>query len=121
VRELIQGEYAETAKAVVSAKYNETHFNDYLLAPEIRSQYDSMDIQKEQFATQIEAVVISDPNTEKTNEKTADVHKNEVRWREPVESENERTKIKNSPRVFSNIVIEKQAELHFDAVKEGMR
>ena len=59
-RELIQEEYAAAAKAVNSLAYNKTQIKENVLDPEARSKCDSMDMQKEQFATQSAHVTLSD-------------------------------------------------------------
>ena len=117
MRDLIQGNYAETAKAVVSTKYNETQIQDYVLDPDILVPNDSMELQKEEFAVQSKAVIINKPQIENTDKKAIDEHKDEIRWREPVNSEDERKKMKNEPKVFSNLVVEKTAELQLDSSK----
>jgi hypothetical protein len=114
MRELIQGDYAETAKAVVSTYYNEKQIEDYVLDPDVRAMDDSLEAQKEEFTTQSRDVVIKDPQNGKTGEKTANEHENETRWREPVESQNQRKIMQNEPRVFSNLVIERSVEVKFE-------
>jgi hypothetical protein len=121
MRELIQGDYAQTAKAVVSAKYNEAQINDYVLDPEVREVYDSMETQKELFAVQRGAFIINGRQNEKTEEATEKVPENTVRWSISVKAEDQREIMKNEPKVFSNLVVEKSAELKIDSSKNGLR
>ena len=57
------------------------------------------------------------PQNDNTAEKEANSHENEIRWRNPVHSEDEREKMKSEPKVFSNIAIEKTKELTVEAEK----
>jgi hypothetical protein len=106
MRDLIQSDYAAMAKAVGSANYNKTQIQLYVLDKDVRELSDSMEFQKEQFATLSADAVIKEPK----NIKTSDDHKNEIRWREPVESENERKKIESSPKDFGSKVVENDKE-----------
>lgn len=115
MRELIQSDYAEMAKAVVSVKYNEQQIDEHILDPDVRELYDSYTNQMVEFATQSEANYISSPPKQNAEEKVAEEHENDIRWREPVESQNEREKMKREPKIFSNMVIEKENELKIDA------
>ena len=65
MRDLIQSDYAASAKAVISSAYNEAQIEDYVLDPAVREIYDSMELQKEQFATQSAAVTLTEPQNEK--------------------------------------------------------
>ena len=119
MRELIQGNYAEIAKAVVSTNYNERQIDEFVLNPEVREVYDSLEAQKVEFATQSAAFFISEPPKENVNDKVAE--EDYIRKREPVESENERIKQKNEPRVWSNMVVDSHKELKIDATRENVR
>ena len=55
-RELIQGDYAESSKAVNCAKYAETQINEQVLHKSVIEVYDSMDVQKSVFNTQLEGI-----------------------------------------------------------------
>jgi hypothetical protein len=120
MRDLIQGDYAEIAKAVVSTHYNERQIDEHILDPDVRELYDSYTTQMVEFATQSEAVVINEPKTKQTNEKTAEELENQTRWRISIKQEDEREKIKNEPKIFSNMVIEKQADLKIDKAIDDM-
>ena len=112
MRTMIQNDYEAMAKTVSSAYYNKTQIQLYVLDKDVRELSDSMEAQREQFTTQQRDVVIKNPQNEKKDE-----HKDEIRWQEPVESENERKKMKNEPKVFSNMVVDKQKDLKIDSVK----
>ena len=117
MRELIQSDYATMAKSVGSAKYNRTQIQLYVLDKDVRGLSDSMDYQKEQFATLSAANSIT-TRIDNTKEKTEEDY---IRKREPVESENEREKQKHEPKVWSNLVIDKPKDLSFDITRDGKR
>ena len=63
IREMIQADYAEAAKAVTSAVYHETQIKDHVVEPQARAKFDSIDKQKELFVTQSNAINVRvDPN-----------------------------------------------------------
>jgi hypothetical protein len=121
MRELIQSDYAESAKAVENRAYNERQIFDGVLDPADREMHDSLDVQKETFTVRSRDIVIKEPPKENENDKTVETHQNEIRWREPVESQNEREKMKNEPKVFSNMVVQRTNELQIDAAREDFR
>ena len=115
MRELIQGDYAEVAKATNSPAYNETQFDDYVLDPDVRELHDSMEMQKVQFATQSAAVNLN----ETSNKKTVDnLVMTSERMQFTVEEENEATKMKNAPKSY-NFITEHQVDLKLDGRKSG--
>jgi hypothetical protein len=119
MRELIQGDYAASAKAANNKSYTETQIKDYVLDPEARAVYDSMDIQKEQFATQSAAVVLSEPEKEKENDKEKTPEERlmtELRIRISIKSEDQREIMKNEPKSY-NFISEKTAEVQLDGIK----
>lgn len=120
MRDLIQSDYAAIAKAVVNTNYNEKQIDDFVLAPEAREMDDSLEAQKEEFTTQSRDVILKEPKSEKTDEK-ADEHKNEIRWQISVKSQDQKEIMKSEPRVFSNMVIEKNAKVKIEAAKEDFR
>jgi hypothetical protein len=118
MREMIQGDYAETAKAVVNPKYNETQIRDYVTDPDIRAELDSMEMQREGFAIQSEAVVLNEPQVsqsgttvKETDKPSMEMKTDDVRIQISIESENEFEKVKHEPRIFSNMVVEKTNEI----------
>ncbi len=118
MRELIQGNYAQIAKAVVSQKYNETQIAEHILAPDVRGLYDSYRTQMVEFTTQSAASLMSKPQE---NERIAENPENKIRWSITIPQEDEREKIKNEPKVFSNMVVSKDKEIQYDAAKNNGR
>ena len=115
MRDLIQGDYAASAKAVLSSAYNEAQIDDYVLDPAAREIYDSMELQKEQFATQSAAVTLTEPQ----NEKNADeIEMTEDRVPFPIKELDERTIMKNQPKNY-DFVIERTAELTIGGLNQG--
>ena len=66
-------------------------------------------------------IVLKESNNVKTDEMTVENPENKDRWRICIQQEDEREKMKNEPKVFSNLVIEKASELTFDATKGNNR
>ena len=100
MRDLIQGDYAAMSRAVGSATYNKTQIQLYVLDKDVRELSDSMEFQKEQFATMSSAIVINEPQKEKIETDP----ENKTRWPISVSSQDEKLKMKNEPKVFDNIV-----------------
>jgi hypothetical protein len=122
MREMIQGDYAETAKAVENPKYNETQIRDYVTDPDIRAELDSMEMQREGFAIQSEAVVLNEPQVSQsgttikdtgkgTDKSSMELETDSVRVQITIDSENEYEKVKREPRIFSNMVVERTNEI----------
>ena len=115
MRDMIQEEYTASAKAVNSAVYNETQIQENVLDPKVRGKIDSMDLQKEQFATQSAHVKLTD----KQNEKQVDeIVMTEDRVRITVKSEDQRMLMKNEPKTF-NFIVERNAQLNINAPSQG--
>ena len=110
MRDLIQSDYAASAKAVISSAYNEAQIEDYVLDPAAREIYDSMEIQKEQFATQSAAVTLTEPQNEKN---AGEVEMTEDRVPYPIKELDERAIMKNQPKNY-DFVVEKTAELNMN-------
>ena len=106
MRDLIQGDYAEEARAACNPKYTETQIQEQFLDADVRQMSDSIEAQKEQFTLESSAIDIKAPQDENIEEVEEG-----LRWRLYIKSEDEREKIKNEPKVFSNLVISKDAEL----------
>ena len=113
MRDLIQGDYAASAKAVISSAYNEAQIEDYVLDPSARKIYDSMELQKEQFATRSAAVTLTDPQNEKN---AGEVEMTEDRVPYPIKELDERVIMKNQPKNY-DFVVEKTAELNMNGPK----
>ena len=117
MRDLIQNDYAESAKAVENCNYNETQIYDGVLDPADRAMYDSMEMQKEQFATMSATVILTQP-TNKEKELEKEMTENRVQY--TVHELDQREIMKNEPKVFSNMVIEKAAELKIESKKDQL-
>ena len=117
MREMIQSDYAAMAKAVSSADYNKLQIQQYVLDEDVRELSDSMEAQKEAFTAQSRDIIIKAPSKENADEKAVEGHENEIRWREPVKSEDEREKMKKEPKVFSNLLVEKINELTINSAR----
>ena len=111
MRDLIQGDYAASAKSVRSVHYNKTQIKLYVLDPDVRALTDSMELQKEQFATQSAAVTLTEPQTDKN---AADIEMTEDRTRITVKECDERINMQNEPKNYG-FVIEPQTELNLTA------
>ena len=64
MRELIQGDYAESSKAVTNKNYNEKQIEEHVLDPEVRSMVDSMEVQASEFTIQRESIKTHHPSNE---------------------------------------------------------
>ena len=115
MRDLIQSDYAASAKAVISSTYNEAQIEDYVLDPAAREIYDSMEIQKEQFATQSAAVTLTEPQNEKN---AGEIEMTEDRVPYPIKELDERAIMKNQPKNY-DFVVEKTAELNMNGPNHG--
>ena len=115
MRDLIQSDYAASAKAVISSAYNEAQIEDYVLDPAAREIYDSMEIQKEQFATQSAAVTLTEPQNERN---AGEVEMTEDRVPYPIKELDERAIMKNQPKNY-DFVVEKTAELNMNGPNHG--
>ena len=116
MRDLIQADYAASAKAVNSAVYNETQIQDYVLDPGAREIYDSMELQKEQFATQSAHVTLTAPQPEKTeNEILMTTNRVQI----SVKILDQRNIMKNEPKNYNNFIIEKTANIELTAPNQG--
>jgi hypothetical protein len=121
MRDLIQSDYAEIAKAAVNTHYNEKQIQDYVLDPEVREIEDSLESQKEEFTTQSRDVVIKESPKVKAGGKEIEAQEDYIRKREPVESEDQRAIMKNEPKIYSNRVVDKENELKKDSVRGDLR
>ena len=117
MRDLIQQEYAASAKAVNSAAYNKTQIKENVLSSEARSKCDSMELQKEQFATQSAHVTLTVPQNEK---KTDEILMTSDRVQISIKTLDQREIMKNEPKSY-NFVIERTAELTLSAPNQGSK
>lgn len=111
MRDLIQLDYAESAKAVENRSYNEKQIFDGVLDPADREMHDSLDMQKEQFATMSAAVTLTKPF--ETNDLADDMTADRVRY--PVNELDQRKLMEQEPKIYSNMVIDKENELKIDS------
>ena len=102
-------------KAVASSAYNEAQIEDYVLDPAAREIYDSMEIQKEQFATQSAAVTLTEPQNERN---AGEIEMIEDRVPYPIKELDERTIMKNQPKNY-DFVVERTAELSLGGPNQG--
>ena len=120
MRDLIQSDYSKLAKSVCSTKYKETQIYDNVLDPTIREFYDSFEMQMEHFATQSAAAFIGnmqDGNLKKVYDIEADPEGKD-KWPISVKEEDQRKIMKNEPKVFSNIVLDKSKEAQIEFTRE---
>ena len=115
MRDLIQEEYAAAAKAVNSSAYNKTQIKENVLDPEARSKCDSMEMQKEQFATQSAHATLIAPKNEKTTDEdllTTDRVQISIKFLD------QREIMKNEPKNY-DFVVERGKELNLTASNIG--
>ena len=117
IRDLIQQEYAASAKAVNSIAYNKTQIKENVLDPAARSKCDSMELQKEQFATQSAHVTLTVPQNEK---KTDDIFMTSDRVQISIKTLDQREIMKKEPKNY-NFVMERTAELTLNAQNQGAK
>ena len=115
MRDMIQADYAASAKAVGNANYNKTQMQLYVVDRDMRALFDSMEIQKEQFATQSAAVTLTEPQTDKNAE---EIEMTEDRVPYPVPELDERNIMQNQPKNY-DFVIEPQTELNLTAQNQA--
>ena len=112
MRDLIQGDYAAMAKPASNANYNQTQIQLYVLDEDVRELCDSMEVQKEQFATMSATVTLTKPTNEN---KQLEKEMTENRVQYTVHELDQREIMKNEPKVFSNMVIERTNELTIES------
>ena len=117
MRDLIQGNYAEAAKAVNSVEFNKTQIKEGVLDPQARSKCDSMDIQREQFATQCASYRLTGAKEEKTVDDLLTV---ENRVKITVQSENQYEIMKSEAKQF-NFVIDKTMSFELTASNQAAK
>jgi hypothetical protein len=102
MRDLIQLDYAQSAKAVENRYYNEKQIFDGVLDPADRELHDSLDMQKEQFAIQSATVQLTKPHENAALEDDM----TSIREPYPVEQLNQRNIMKNEPKNDNWILVE---------------
>lgn len=101
IRELIQGDYAESSKAVNDINFNERQFEDHLLNAEVRGMFDSMEAQESEFKIQREEIKL---NRTISDNHEVDIDSDAVRYPHPVHEENEFIKQRHSEKENNFIV-----------------
>lgn len=114
MRDLIQSDYAASAKAVNNRTYNETQINNYVLDEDVRELADSMEVQKEQFATMSAAVTLTKP-TDK-NPLAVDMTADRVQY--PIKELDERDIMKHEPKIY-NFVGDPKTEKNLNITNQG--
>ena len=115
MRDMIQADYAASAKAVNNPNYNETQINNYVLDDDVRGLADSMDVQKEQFAIQGAAVELTKPQ----ENKAIDDNDTEIRQRYPVNTLNQRNIMMNEPKYDNWVHLDPQRHNEFTITNQG--
>jgi len=103
MRDMIQADYAASAKAVNNTKYHEDHINEYVLDSDVRELSDSMDVQKEQFATRSAAAILTDSQNVKDND-VEETLLDDGRTRLSIKKLDERTLMANEAKSYNFIV-----------------
>ena len=113
IRELIQGDYAESSKAANDMNFNERQIEDHVLDAEVRGMFDSMESQRSEFTIQSEDIKLYHP----VDDLSADFDPNAIRYRYPVNEENELIKHRNSKKE-NNFIIDKDThkDINLDVV-----
>ena len=113
MRDMIQADYAASARAVNNHNYNLMQINYYVLDKDVRELADSRDVQMEQFATMSAAVTLTKPSEKNTfaDDMTAD------RVQYPIKELDERDIMKHEPKIY-NFVGEPKTEKDLDKEKQ---
>jgi hypothetical protein len=115
MRDIIQADYVQAAKAATSVVYQEKQFQEHILDPKERAKYDSIDKQKEQYAVTAAAFTLKNeqrPNPENVQQQQQQ-QKNEPeedRYKVYISEEDEYKKWKNAPKDYSSFVDDKSKE-----------
>jgi hypothetical protein len=111
MRDMIQGNYAESQKAVLNAMYNRTQIKENVLDAAARKKCDSMENQKLQFATISESITLADE--QKKNAPNA-IETDEVRTNISVKQLDQRLIEKKQPKNYDSFIVEdKNIELTY--------
>lgn len=111
MRELIQGNYAESKKAVLNAMYNRAQIQENVLDTKARAKCDSIEDQRLQFATISESMTLVDePNKREPNA----IETNEIRTNISVKQLDQRLIEKKQPKNYDSFIVEdKNIELTY--------
>ena len=100
MRELIQGDYAESSKAVNNVKFNEKQIEEQVLDTDVREVYDSMEAQKSEFTIQRAGIAT---NRQPDENRVNDIEMTENRVPYPVPELDERKILLEAPKDHSFI------------------
>ena len=116
MRDLVQADYAEAARAINSTAYNQRQVEDYALDENVRQVYDNRTVQMNQFATQAAAAIL----TEQQSKQKADeiIMTDDKRVQISVRECDEKVIWKSQPKE-NNFVVEKAAELDEPSVQQA--
>lgn len=117
MRELIQGEFAASAKAATSVIYQKTQIAQNILDPEVRAKIDSLSDQKKTFEIQKTAANLHYPKEEQA---VNEIEMTEDRVRLYIKSEDERENMKNQTKEY-NFIVEKTAELEIGKTNDNVK
>ena len=117
MRTMIQNEYAATAKAVRSKAYNERQIKDQITDPEKRASLDSMDKQKEQFATLGASLKLSESQQAKQEN---EIVMTSDRVQISIKTQDQRLIMKNEPKSL-HFVLDRDAKPNLTAENRGAK
>lgn len=117
IREMLQSNYDTVSKAVKSTAFCEKQIKEHVLDKEPREKCDSLERQKEQFATLSASYTFNKVDT-KENVNDGDKKENEIRTRLEMEHLNERKIMKSLPTQY-NFTIENDISLTINATKQS--
>ena len=103
MRDIIQAEYAQCARAINSPVYYEAHIKEHIMEPDARAVYDSMESHMTMFETQSKAIELNEAEVEKKIN-NIDLKDDENKKKIYVEQEDEYKRTDKMSRVFSNVV-----------------
>ena len=118
MRDLVQADYAEAARAINSVAYNERQIEDYALDDNVRQVYDNRNVQMNQFATQAAAAIL----TEQQSKQKADeiVMTDDKRVQISVRECDEKVIWQSQPKE-NNFIVERNAEMQIDTPDHAPR
>ena len=118
MRDLVQADYAEAARAINSVAYNERQIEDYALDDNVRQVYDNRNVQMNQFATQAAAAIL----TEQQSKQKADeiIMTDDQRVQISVRECDEKVIWQSQPKE-NNFIVERNAEMQIDTPDHAPR
>jgi hypothetical protein len=117
MRELIQGEFAASAKAATSVLYQKTQIAQNILDPEVRAKIDCIADQKKMFEMQKSAASLISPKEEKEIE---ELELEQDRVRLYIKSEDQFEIMKNSTKEY-NFIVEKTESLEIGKTNDNVK